>query len=269
MIDASLTLASIVAVFIAGVVAFASPCFLPVVPVFVAYLADKREAPVLAGVKVGTAGDALLTEAESPQGSASVKRAIDWSGAGQALVFMAAFSAVFISLWGLVGLIGYVVGDLKTWLRIAGGIVLVIIGLHATRLISIPLLDRVLTPQYSPNRTEPPNFRRSLLLGLAFGAGWTPCIGPILGGVLGLATTYDSLGIGIVFMAVFSLGLGIPFILVCAGATSVLNRLKWFSAHQGGVSIVVGIFLIIVGFLMITDLFTQLAAWLSFLPLGQ
>ena len=239
MVAASLSAVSILIVLWAGVLSFASPCFLPVVPVFVSYLA----------------GQPNDTDSE---GQVLVRHR--WSGVGQASIFMAAFSAVFIALWGLVGLIGYMVGGFQSWLRIIGGIILVIIGLHTTGFISIPFLNRVLQVRYDPNRGEAPNWRRSLLLGLAFGAGWTPCIGPILGGVLGLATTSGSMTVGLIYMVVYSLGLGLPFVLVCAGAGWIGSRMKWFMAHQRGVNIVVGLFLIIVGFLMITDLFSLLAA---------
>ena len=232
---ASLSLVSVVLVLWAGVVSFASPCFLPVVPVFVGYLAGGRETAVRRRAAVG-----------------------------QACAFMAAFAAVFIALWGLVGLIGWAVGGYRDWLRIIGGAILVVIGLHTTGLIHIPILDRVAQAPYSPNQAEAPNLRRSILLGLAFGAGWTPCIGPILGGVLGLAVTSDSMGTGILLLIVYSLGLGIPFVLVAAGASSVMNRLKWFVTHRRAVNIVVGIFLIVVGFLMIADLFDRLAAFVPF-----
>jgi len=232
--EVSLSLVGVLIVLWAGVLSFASPCFLPVVPVFVGYLAGR------------------------PDDGRPVKR---WSAVGQSLAFIAAFSAVFIALWSLVGLIGWAVGGFRSWLRVGGGIILVVIGLHTAGLIKIAFLDKVLQVRYSPERKEAPNLRRSVLLGLAFGAGWTPCIGPILGAVLGLATTSDSVLTGIVLMIVYSIGLGLPFVLVCGGAGSLLNRFKWFLNHQKAVNIVVGIFLIVVGFLMIADLFSRLAIW--------
>ena len=232
--DLSLSLISLVVVLWAGVASFASPCFLPVVPVFVGYLAGQPS-----------------------QGTLARRR---WSAVGQGLVFMAGFATVFIAWWALIGLIGWAVGAWRDWLRVGGGVVLVLIGLHTAGWIQIPLLNRVLAAPYAPDRGQQPNLRRSLLLGLAFGAGWTPCIGPILGGVIGLTTTTASLGAGLALMVVYSLGLGIPFVLVCAGADMVMKKLTWFVAHRRQVDIVVGLFLIVVGFLMIADLFSRLAA---------
>lgn len=223
-------------VLLAGVASFASPCFLPVVPVFVGYMVGQGDT---------TAG-----------GRASSRSAAVW----HSLVFVAAFSAVFTLLWALVGAIGWVVGDYRDLLRIGGGIILVLLGLHTAGLIRLPFLERTLRAHYSPAISEPPTYRRSFLLGLAFGAGWTPCIGPALGAVLGLATNSDSLGQGVGLLLIYSLGLGIPFVLVCAGITSMTHHLSWFARHHRAVSITTGVMLIVVGFLMIADLFTQLAA---------
>ena len=217
----------------AGVVSFASPCFLPVVPVFAGYL-------------TGQAGSTVASRR--------------WFAVGQAVAFMVAFSAVFMALWGLIGLIGWAVGGLKPWLRIAGGVVVVLLGLHTAGFIRIGFIDRLLRVNYAPDARQAPSVRRSLLLGLAFGAGWTPCIGVILAGVLGLASTHDSVWQGVALLGVYSLGLGIPFVLVCAGASTLLTRMSWFTRHQRGVNTVIGLFLIGVGFLMIADLFSRLAA---------
>lgn len=221
-------------VLLAGIVSFASPCFLPVVPVFVGYMAGQE---------------------------AGRRR---WAAVGHAGLFMAAFTAVFAALWALVGLIGWVAADYRSVLRIGGGAILVLLGLHTAGLIRLPFLDRNLRPGYAPDGAAPPTWRRSVLLGLAFGAGWTPCIGPILGGVLGLTTTSTSVGSGLALLMVYSFGLGLPFVLICGGVTSLAGRLQWFTRHHRGVGWVTGGLLIAIGFLIIADLFSRLSALATF-----
>jgi cytochrome c-type biogenesis protein len=229
-------------VLLAGVVSFASPCFLPVVPVFAGYMAGAT----------GGVSTLVLTK----------RRHL--LAAAHAAVFMVAFGAVFAALWALVGLIGWAAADYRGVLRVAGGIVLAVLGLHVAGLIRIGLLDRVLKPAYSPDGAEPPSWRRSILLGLAFGAGWTPCIGPVLGGVLGLTTVATSAAAGLGLLAVYTLGLGLPFILVSAGLTSLTARLRWFQRHHRGVNLVTGLVLVVIGFLMISNLFARLAGLAAF-----
>jgi cytochrome c-type biogenesis protein len=225
-------------VLLAGVVSFASPCFLPVVPVFVGYLVGQDGA-----------------------GPASGRRR--FAAAGQATAFVAAFSLVFVLLWTLVGLVGWVVGDYRDVLRVAGGAVLILLGLHTAELIRVPWADRTLRAPYAPPISEPPAYRRSALLGLAFGAGWTPCIGPILGGVLGLATRTGSVAGGAALLVVYALGLGVPFVLICAGAGGLTRRLSWFARHHRAVGVVSGALLVAVGFLMVADLFARVAGLTS------
>jgi len=226
---------SVLTVLWAGLVSFASPCFLPVVPVFVGYLT---------GQTAGVAHSRRFAVAQS-------------------LAFMAAFTAVFMGLWALIGLLGWAVGSYRIWLQVLGGVILVVLGLHTAGFVQIGLLDRVLRINYSPNPQDAPSLRRSVLLGLTFAAGWSPCISATLGAVLGLVAIRGSVGQGALLLLVYSIGLGIPFVLVCAGVTSVASRLAWFVRHRRGVNIVMGVLLILIGILLITNLSDALMSWLT------
>jgi cytochrome c-type biogenesis protein len=96
-------------------------------------------------------------------------------------------------------------------------------------------------------------------MGSAFAAGWTPCVGPILGGIIGLASLNSSVLQGMVLLFAYAIGLGIPFVLVAVGATAANAKLAWFRRHEAGVSLVTGAMLVLVGFLMITNLFAKLS----------
>lgn len=276
---------------LAGIVAFVSPCFLPIVPVFLTYLmggtpqsakAPTSAAPVAvgAGGTVGTGGTSAASTAVAagapvipatqphpetdPAGPARRGRRF---AAAHAAAFIAGFTVVFVALWASIGLIGYLVGDHRDLLRIAGGAILIVLGLHVAGLVRIPVLYRSGGPQLRRDSGAEPSLPRSLIMGLAFGAGWTPCIGPILGGVLGLATTSDTVGQGTVLLVAFSLGLGIPFLLVALGATAVSAKLTWLLRHQTAVGLLNGAMLALIGFLMITNLFGKLAGLIPALGL--
>jgi cytochrome c-type biogenesis protein len=238
-----MTIVSIAVAFLAGIVSFASPCCLPLVPVYVTYM-------------VGT----------TPPGSPTARRV----AFKQALAFVLGFTVVFVALWASVGLIGYLLRDYVGILRQVGGAVLIVMGLHVAGVIRISALYRQVTVPTGRlvGRSATgdgtvmvlaPNYVRSSLLGVAFAAGWTPCVGPILGGIIGLASLNSSVGQGTVLLIVYALGLGIPFILVAVGATAANQRLVWFRKHEAGVSLVTGAMLILVGFLMITNLFVKLS----------
>ena len=236
--------------FLGGIVSFASPCCLPLVPAYVGYM-------------VGTTAD---------DGTARRRAAFY-----QALAFVLGFSAVFITLWASVGLIGYMLRDYVGILRQLGGAVLVFMGLHVAGVINISALYREVRLPVGPlsgaslgfGRAAPstPSYRRSALLGIVFAAGWTPCIGPILGGIIGLASVSASVAEGTVLLVAYAAGLAIPFILVAVGATAVSHRLGWLRDHHTAVSTVTGTMLVLVGFLMITNTFARLSG--LFVPFGS
>ena len=240
--------------FLAGIVSFASPCLLPLVPGYVSYMV-----------------------AISPDRSAASRRLAFF----HALAFVVGFSVVFIALWGSVGLIGYLFRDYVGLMRQLGGAVLVFMGLHVAGVISVSALYRerrlpmgaaagngsVSVPVGGAGSggaaASAPGYGRSALLGVVFAAGWTPCIGPILGGIIGLASVSASVAQGTALLLVYALGLGIPFILVALGVTAVSDRLGWLRRHSTAVGILTGAMLVGIGFLMITNTFGRLSGALS------
>ena len=212
---------------LAGLVSFASPCFLPIVPAFVGQL-------------VGTGA-----------GRVSGRAAL-----GNALCFVAGFSAVFIALWASLGMVGRSLGPYAVYARIAGGAVLVFMGLHVAGVLSIGPLNGMVRATMPRGSASP---LRAGLMGVVFGAGWTPCIGPILSGILALATMSTTAWSGVSLMSAYCLGLGAPIVAVALGSAQVTRRFDWFRRHHVGVSLASGSLLVAVGFLMITNLFAKLA----------
>ena len=212
---------------IAGLVSFASPCFLPIVPAFVGQL-------------VG----------------AGPQRMSGRAALGNALCFVAGFSAVFIALWASLGMVGRSLGPYAVYARIAGGAVLVFMGLHVAGVLSIGPLNGMVRASMPRGSASP---LRAGLMGVVFGAGWTPCIGPILSGILALATMSTTAWSGVSLMVAYCLGLGLPIVAVALGSAQVTRRFDWFRRHHVGVSLASGSLLVAVGFLMITNLFAKLA----------
>jgi len=240
---------AIVWAFLGGIVSFASPCVLPLVPAYIGYM-------------VGTETEGVVAR----------RRAALY----QSLAFVAGFSFVFITLWASIGLIGYVLRDYIGILRQIGGAILIFMGLNVAGVIDIAALYRDVRLPFGAlggNATfgqagpATPSYRRSLLLGVVFAAGWTPCIGPILGVIIGLATVSASVAEGTILLVAYAAGLAIPFILVALGATAVSHRLGWLRDHEQTVSRVTGAMLVAVGLLMITNTFARLSG--LFIPFGS
>lgn len=213
---------SLLVAFGAGVLSFFSPCVLPLVPVYLANLG----------------GASLL--------SAQAKR---WAIFVHAISFVAGFSIVFIGLGASVGLIGalFPTGVLRT----IGGVILVLFGLFLLAATRIPWLNYEM--RLSPSFGASTGYLRSVLVGAAFSLGWTPCVGPILGGILTLAATSQTAWEGVYLLAAYSLGMGTLFIAVALALGAALPVIKWLRRHSNIVSILSGILLIGVGILMLTN----------------
>jgi cytochrome c-type biogenesis protein len=242
--------------FTGGVVSFASPCCLPLVPAYIGYM--------VGATAEGTAG----------------RRPAFLHG----LAFVMGFSLVFVAFWASIGAIGYVFADHKRLLTMAGGTLLVFLGLQVAGVINVRALWRdtralpvgaslVMVGGGGPGpgsasgaAAARPGYGRSFLFGLLFAAGWSPCIGPILGGILGLATATASVLQGTVLLVAYAAGLAVPFLAVALGASWVSRRLAWVGRHHHAVSLVTGGMLVTVGVLMLTNTLGRLATVAS--PLG-
>jgi cytochrome c-type biogenesis protein len=219
----------------AGILSFLSPCVLPLVP---AYLVN------LAGETAASGTDRRRTIAH-------------------AAVFVAGFSAVFTLLWIGIALLGSLGADFVTWLQRVAGLVLVVLGIHMLGLITIPFLDQATDLRIEGTTS---GYRRSLLIGVAFGAGWTPCIGPYLALILTILLNND-LASGAVLLLAYSLGLGVPFLLVAGGLGSVRRGLDWVRLHIKVVNAVGGTLVIVMGLLLLSGQLTRLNQLFNFLPL--
>jgi cytochrome c-type biogenesis protein len=231
---------SIPIAFAAGIVSFLSPCVLPLVPGYISMLS-------------GESIEVLKAEA----GGALVARIF-----ANSVAFVLGFSVVFIALGASATAVGSFLVSQRTAFNIVAGIIIIIFGLHLTGLIKIPFLyrDKRLGTG-APRRGAPGSF----LLGFAFAFGWTPCIGPILAGILAVAATRNTVFQGMFLLAVYSAGLAIPFLLTGLGLSQFLRFYGRFRKHLQAVEVASGVLLIAIGILMAFNKFTVLSGYLSFL----
>ncbi len=239
--------------FTGGVVSFASPCCLPLVPAYISYM-------------VGATGD----------GTAGRRRAFS-----HGLAFVLGFSLVFVAFWAVVGALGAFID--RRVLNMVGGALLVFMGLQVAGLINVRALWRdtramptmggglVMVGGNGGNggpggaivsmtaQGTAPGYPRSFLFGLLFAAGWSPCIGPILGGIVGLATATSSVVHGTILLTAYAAGLAVPFLAVALGASWVSRRLTFVGRHHHAVSMVTGLMLVLLGVLMLTNMLGRLA----------
>ncbi|MCB0076470.1 MAG: sulfite exporter TauE/SafE family protein [Anaerolineales bacterium] len=228
----------------AGVLSFLSPCVLPLVPIYLGYLTGT------------SAGNSELSAAQS-------RRFTLLHG----LAFVAGFSLVFMA-WGALGgaLYHIITHPVVIWI---GAMLLVVMGLHMLGVVRIPIL--FMEKRMHVERTENPNVLSSMLIGATFAAGWTPCVGPVLGAIILLAAQQGSALQGALLLGVYSLGLAIPFLLMAGALGRATGFIRRLGPKLRYIEMASGVLLIVVAIMLVTGQMTQLSqffyqltpAWLS------
>ncbi|MBI4607847.1 MAG: cytochrome c biogenesis protein CcdA [Candidatus Rokubacteria bacterium] len=179
-------------------------------------------------------------------------------GLGESLGVVVAFSAVFVALGASFSAAGQLLLDYREWIRRIGGALIVLFGLYIAGVLQIRWLARGLQLQF---KTKPAGYAGSLLVGVTFAVGWTPCVGPILGSILSLAGTSDTVLKGVGLLLAYSGGLALPFFLSSLALGGFLRFLKQYRPFIGVVERVAGVLLVVVGLLVLTNYFVVLNSY--------
>ncbi len=223
----------IISSFIAGILTFLAPCTLPLVPAYLGFISGVNQ-----------------RDLQNPETAAAARRKIFLNG----VLFIVGFSVVFILFGTLAGFLGQALVPVRIWLTRIGGALVILFGLFMLGAVKVRFFEtekRLLIPSWI-NLGTPAS---SLAIGGMFAFGWTPCVGPILGSILLLATTSATALKGSLMLAVFSAGLAVPFLLLAAGYSRASAYIAASSKYLNAVSIIGGIFLIFLGILLMTNNF--------------
>ncbi|KPL05191.1 MAG: cytochrome C biogenesis protein [candidate division Zixibacteria bacterium SM1_73] len=229
---------SLFAAFTAGIISFISPCVLPLIPAYLSFIS---------GVSV--------EEMKSRDRKSEVLKKVSLN----TILFILGFSVVFVALGASATFFGeFLLAKLSLFNKIAG-VIIMILGVHLLGVFRIRFLDY---EKRFHTKSRSLGLFGSFLVGLAFAFGWTPCIGPILAGILLVASNQDTVTKGVVLLSSYSLGLGIPFFVTAVSFHTFLSVFGWIKKHFRTVEIVSGVFLIIVGFLIFIGSFSSLTGFL-------
>jgi cytochrome c-type biogenesis protein len=227
--------------FLAGLASFLSPCVLSLVPAYISYLSGRA---------AGGSGE-------------DRKR---WTTFLHGLAFVLGFSFVFILFNIIAGAIGSLLFDVRTWLAKIGGVIVVIFGLHMIGVFRIPFLEYDL--RVHRENTSSLTFLSSFLMGIFFSAGWSPCVGPILGSIMTFAINGGSIATGVLLGVAYSAGLAIPFLVAALGIGWVTVLLRRYARVMRITEIVMGVILIVVGVMLFLGSFNLLASYLPIIDFG-
>ena len=216
------------AAFLAGFLSFLSPCVLPLIPAYFTFIT----------------GFSLeeLTENRHPE----IRKKVVFS----TVSFVCGFSLVFILMGASASYLGSLIYNYRKTIRIVGGILIILMGIHLSGIIRIPGLD---IEKRIHMEKKPLHFLGGFIIGMAFGAGWSPCIGPLLGSILIIAYSQETVRQGIVLLAVYSAGLALPFIILSVFIHLLLKVIKKTSRFLQYINAAAGILLIIVGLILVTN----------------
>lgn len=222
--------------FSAGLFSFLSPCVLPLFPSYISFITGMSVADLTADLEPAARRRVLV----------------------HALAFILGFAAVFVSLGASFSVAGQLLLDYRVWIRRIGGLLIIVFGLYIVGLLKIGVFGRT---RHLELRQKPAGYVGSLLVGVTFGIGWTPCVGPILGAILTLASTAENVGRGVGLLVAYSAGLGVPFLLSALALGPFLRVFKRYRPFIPVVERAAGVLLVVVGVLVFTNYFAVLNAW--------
>ncbi|MEO5373349.1 MAG: cytochrome c biogenesis protein CcdA [Alphaproteobacteria bacterium] len=222
----------------AGMLTFLSPCILPLVPAYLCFISGMT-----------------LDDLTGPRRSVGGNRRILAAG----LAFVGGLGLVFVLMGAAATSLGQALAESRDWLSMAGGAAIVVLGLHYAGVVRLGFLD---VERRIHLTSRPAGMIGAFVIGLAFGFGWTPCVGPVLSAILMVAGSDDSLWHGVELLAAFALGLGVPFLVAALVAGRFMGFLARFRHHLGTVEMVMGGLLVLTGLAVLTGSLTEASGWL-------
>jgi cytochrome c-type biogenesis protein len=218
--------------FTAGLLSFLSPCVLPLIPSYVTFITGLG-----------------LDDVSRSRRTALLHGAL----------FVAGFTLIFLALGATATVVGRLLFLQREWITRAGGVMLIVFGLYLAGVLRLGALDRERRVQLAD---KPVGYLGTVLVGIAFGAGWTPCLGPVLGGILAYTSSVADLERGLLLLFCYAMGLGLPFLISALLVDRFLGWFQRFRSHLGHVNRIAGTMMVLVGLLMLSGAFTTMAGWL-------